>query len=43
MPRKSHYIITMAQHEKDALESAARNYTSPYKDVIRAKIILLVA
>lgn len=43
MPRKSPFIIDLTNHEKASLESAARKYTSPYKDVIRARIILLAA
>ncbi len=41
MPRKSPYVIRLSQHERDVLEAAARRYTSPYRDVIRAKIILM--
>jgi transposase len=43
MPRKSPYIITLTTHEKNILESGSRKYTSPYRDVIRAKIILMAA
>ena len=43
MPRKSPFIIDLTDYEKTSLESAARKYTSPYKDVIRARIILLAA
>jgi len=43
MPRKSPYIITLTTHEKNILESESRKYTSPYRDVIRAKIILMAA
>ena len=41
MPRKSPYIIALTDFERSALEYAARRYTSPYRDVIRAKIILM--
>ena len=41
MPRKSTYKITLATHEKNILESESRKYTSPYSDVVRAKIILM--
>ena len=41
MPRKSPYIITLTTQEKNILESESRKYTSPYRDVIRAKIILM--
>ena len=43
MPRKSPYIIVLTEEEKDFLESTVRKYTSPYRDVIRAKIVLLAA
>lgn len=43
MPRSSPFIIALTDREQYLLESAARKYTSPYKDVIRAKIILLAA
>lgn len=43
MPRKSPYEITLSVHEENTLESVARKYTSPYRDVIRAKIILMTA
>ena len=43
MPRKSPYMITLTRHEQNALESAVRKYTSPYKDVIRAKIVLMAS
>ena len=41
MPRKSPYDIRLSSAERLSLESVARKYTSPYCDVIRAKIILL--
>ena len=41
MPRKSPFTIFLTDSERGALETAARRYTSPYKDVIRAKIILM--
>ena len=41
MPRKSPYSMNLSSEERQALESVARKYTSPYCDVIRAKIILL--
>ena len=43
MPRKSPYIITLTSHEKNILESMSRKYTSPYRDVVRSKIILMAA
>ena len=41
MPRKSPYTITLTVHERNTLEQVERRYTSPYCDVIRAKIILM--
>ena len=41
MPRKSPFVLHLTPEERRELESIARQYTSPYCDVIRAKIILL--
>jgi transposase len=43
MPRHSPHVIELSKQESDELELRARKYTSPYRDVIRAKIILLAA
>ena len=43
MPRKSPYHISLTNNERGALKEIARKYTSPYYDVIRAKVILLAA
>lgn len=43
MPRKSPYIIKLSSTEKSRLQEIAGKYTSPYMDVIRAKIILFAA
>src|SRR5687767_2030502 len=43
MPRRSPYEIELSAEERDLVESAARRYTSPYRDVIRAKIVLYAA
>jgi transposase len=43
MPRRSPFIVELTPQERQELESRARKYTSPYRDVIRAKIVLLVA
>jgi len=43
MPRNSPYAIELSKNERAKLEFTARKYTSPYRDVIRAKIILLAA
>ena len=41
MPSKSPFNMNLSSNERQTLESMARKYTSPYCDVIRAKIILL--
>jgi hypothetical protein len=43
MPRKSPFLIDLTEDERARLESVARQYTSPYCDVVRAKAILLAA
>jgi len=43
MPRKSPYDIDLSSEEQTELEARAKKYTSPYRDVIRAKIVLLAA
>ena len=41
MPRRSPFNVNLSSEERQTLESIARKYTSPYCDVIRAKIIVL--
>ena len=43
MPRKSPYLIELLPDEQRELEARARKYTLPYRDVVRAKIVLLAA
>jgi transposase len=43
MPRKGPFSITPSREERIVLENQVRQYTSPYCDVIRAKIVLLAA
>ena len=43
MPRTSPYRVELSVAERRLLEVRARKYTSPYRDVIRAKIVLLAA
>jgi transposase len=43
MPRKSPFVISLDRIERKKLEALARKYTSSYRDVIRAKIILYAA
>jgi transposase len=39
----SPYVVDLTETEHEALSTRARRYTSPYRDVIRAKIVLLAA
>ena len=43
MPRSSPFHIALTRDEQNELETRVRKYTSPYCDVIRAKIVLLAA
>ena len=43
MPQESPYSIMLAEEEAKELEGIARRYTSPYCDVMRAKVVLLAA
>jgi transposase-like protein len=43
MPKKSPFTVFLTAGERQSIESMARNYTSPYYKVIRAKIVLLAA
>ena len=43
MPRTSPYSIELTGEERLALEARARKYTLPYRDVVRARIVLLAA
>lgn len=43
MPRKSPYVIELNPEEEAKLKASAAKYTSSYRDVIRAKIILHAA
>lgn len=43
MPRKSPFVINLSREERDALETKARRYTSSYRDVVRARIVLYAA
>ena len=43
MPKRSPFTITLAPQERAQLEAQARRYTSSYRDVIRAKIVLYAA
>jgi len=43
MPRESPYLIRLSAGDRTRLEVMARAYTSPYRDVVRAKIVLYAA
>lgn len=43
MPRESPFVIDLSQQERNVLEGRARTYTAPYRDVVRAKIVLMAA
>jgi DNA-directed RNA polymerase specialized sigma24 family protein len=43
MPRTSPYNIQLSDEERRHLEAAARRYTSPYREVVRARIVLYAA
>lgn len=43
MPRKSPFAIELSGGELRTLEAQARRYTLPYRDVVRAKIVLMAA
>lgn len=43
MPRRSPFVILLSDEEKEQLETMAARYTSPYFEVVRAKVILFAA
>jgi transposase len=43
MPRTSPFTVLLTAQERSALEAQARRYTLSYREVIRAKIVLLAA
>ena len=43
MTRKSPYVLDLTTEQRVELEARARRYTSPYRDVVRAKIVLMAA
>ncbi len=43
MPRNSPYTLLLDCREKQFLEAITRKYTLPYRDVMRAKVILFAA
>ena len=43
MPRRSPYAIDLSDEQRQILEARARKYTLPYRDVVRAQMVLLAA
>ena len=43
MPRKSPYTIVLDPRTRQTLEIRARTYTLAYRDVVRARIVLMAA
>jgi transposase-like protein len=43
VPRKSPFLVELTPEERRELEARSRRYTSPYRDVVRARIILLAS
>ena len=43
MPRRSPFVIELTKGVRAVLEALANEYTSPYRDVMRAKIVLLAS
>ena len=43
MSRKSPYKVDLDRATRSALETRARKYTSAYRDVVRARIVLMAA
>ena len=43
MPKESPFQINLGRDEQSQLQKMVRTYTSSYRDVIRAKVVLLAA
>jgi hypothetical protein len=43
MPRRSPFELDLSATERSALEAIQRRYTAPYRDVVRAKIVLMAS
>ncbi len=43
MPRRSPFAIRRNEEERAELEARCKEYTSPYRDVVRAKVVLLAS
>ncbi len=43
MPRTTPFNVVLDKRERAVLEAQTRRYTSPHRDVMRAKIVLMAA
>ena len=43
MPRRSPFKIVLTTKEREDLELLSRKYTAPYREVVRARVILMSA
>jgi len=43
MPRRSPYVFELTVEQRHELEARARRYTLPYREVVRAKIVLMAS
>lgn len=43
MTRKSPYVLDLTAEQRRELEARTRRYTLPYREVVRAKIVLMAA
>ena len=43
MTRKSPYVLELTSEQRRELEARSRRYTLPYRDVVRARIVLMAA
>ncbi len=43
MSRQSPYRIKLTEEKRQILEAKARQYTLPYREVVRAQIVLMAA
>ena len=43
MPRRSPFVIRLTEQERAELEARCKEYTSPYRDMVRSRIVLLAS
>ena len=43
MPKRSPFVIQLTEEDRAELEARCEEYTSPYRDIVRAKIVLLAS